>query len=166
MSEPKNNRGRSKQDYATPRDFIGAVVERFGTITFDLAASPGNHVAPAFLSEAQDALTYNWGDVAANWGGNLWLNPPYGNITKWVAKTESLLCPPREWSKGRLLMLVPASVGSNWYADHVHGKASVYFLRPRLTFVGCIAPFPKDLMLLGFGKPPKSVEAPECWRWK
>lgn len=43
MSGPRVTSGRgSSQDQATPEDFIGAVVRRYGSIEFDLAAHAGN----------------------------------------------------------------------------------------------------------------------------
>lgn len=60
MSGPRVTSGEdSKQDYATPADFIAAVERRFGTIQFDLAAHRGNHqheryFAPAVFIEKFD----------------------------------------------------------------------------------------------------------------
>ena len=59
-------------------------------------------------------------------------------------------------------MLVPASVGSCWFADHVFGKALVLPLRPRLVFVGETHPYPKDLMALAW----EGYAGFELWKWK
>ena len=81
-----------------------------------------------------------------NWyapGGLIWCNPPYGKIGPWVAMAAK--CPTP------VAVLIPAAVGTNWWADHVHGKAAIYLFRPRLTFQGHTAPYPKDLALLIYG---------------
>ena len=61
-----------------------------------------------------------------------------------------------------LLLLVPASVGSNWYAENIHGRALVLALSPRVRFVGHSGPFPKDLILAAYGK----ATGFDCWRWR
>lgn len=51
----------------------------------------------------------------------------------------------------KILMLVPASVGSNWYRDFVFRKAQTVFINGRIKFLGQMQPYPKDLMLCVFG---------------
>ena len=123
-----------------------------------------NHVTPCWSgpgsAKQPDSLLGAWWALPP---GLLWLNPPYANIAKWTEKCA-------RWraveagaaSEQRIALLVPASVGSNWFAEHVDGKALVIFLRPRLTFVGHVDPYPKDLLLAIYGLPPGY----ECWRWR
>jgi phage N-6-adenine-methyltransferase len=162
---PLQKPGRSKQDYATPRDFLDAVKLKFGVKTWawDLAATRDNSVCgyPNYYGpdrtpvECRDSLSCDWTKLR----GDLWLNPPYADIEPWAEKcatsTVYSFKPPR-----RIFLLVPASVGSNWWADHVHGKALVVFPRPRLSFDGK-APYPKDTSLIVFGEKPGY----ELWRW-
>jgi phage N-6-adenine-methyltransferase len=153
---PTIQRGRSKQDYGTPGEFIRAVEKRFGKIEFDLAASPENAKAERFYNgEVEDALKYAWGNI----GGNLWLNPPFADIEPWAAKCAE------HWERrdGFILFLTPASIGSNWFESHVRRHAYVLGLSPRMTFEGTTDPYPKDLMLsvYGFG-----LHGFGTWRWK
>jgi phage N-6-adenine-methyltransferase len=140
---PAQKPGKSKQDYETPREFIDAVVRRFGPFAIDLAASEANKKAPTFFGEADDSLSKPWAGLLIeeiDFVG--WLNPPFANLDKWAWKcaTESKLLHPR----AVITMLCPASVGTNWWAEHVDGSAAeVLLLRPRLTFVGCSDPYPK-----------------------
>ena len=147
-------RGRSRQDYQTPREFLDQVEGRFGKLTFDLAATQGNNVCPAYCGEESNSLSsdHSW----HKYGGLLWLNPPYNDIKPWAQK-----CALEADQGARILMLVPASVGAMWFALFVHGRAMVLFLHPRLSFDGRNA-YPKDLMLCcyGFG----TVYQP--WNWK
>ena len=60
MSGPSVSTDNSKQDYATPDEFMQAVVKRFGPISFDLAAHAGNkkharYFAPEFFYEVGTA---------------------------------------------------------------------------------------------------------------
>lgn len=155
---PAQRPHKSRQNYATPWEFVVAVEARFGPLAFDLAAEDGTckvrndpsaYFGPGGV--ARDSLAQDWTKLE----GNLWLNPPFGAIEEWARKCEESAREGR-----RILFLVPASVGTNWHANHIDGKARVYFLRPRLCFDG-IAPFPKDLMLVFYGDEPGY----ECWNW-
>lgn len=155
---PAQKPGRSKQDVQTPADFIAAVKRRFGISEFDidLAASPENAQAAMFYTKEINALKQPWRTKASGWG---WLNPEFSNIAPWVEKsfTESR-------KAARVLMLVPAGVGANWWRDWVHGKAFVLLLNGRLTFVGHTQPYPKDCALLVYG--PDVSAAYEVWTWR
>lgn len=145
-------RGASKQDYSTPDEFIAAVKNRFGLkrFDFDLAATPDNAKAKLFFDERKtDALKRDWTKLR----GELWLNPPFGNIAPWAQKcadtagrSASHFFWPFGWPNRRIYFLVPAAVGSNWFAAHVHERARVYFLNGRLSFDGK-NPYPKDCIL-------------------
>jgi len=151
------NRGRSKQDYATPKDFREAVIEKFGMPDIDLAGSSSNY----FCKHAYDCFTEKENSLTRHWhhlDGLCWLNPPFGNIEPWAAK-----CREENEKGARILFLVPASVGSFWFQTHIHGHAMVYFLRPRLCFDG-IAPFPKDAVLCHCDK--QIEPGYTCWKWK
>jgi hypothetical protein len=143
MTMPAQKPGASRQDYATPRKFIWAVETELGPILFDLAAHENNHVVPDYFGPgspyAEDALEANWTQLPS---GLLWLNPPYADIAPWARKAL--------FSGRRIAMLVPASVGSNWYWDYVAPYAQVSCLSPRLSFDGK-APYPKDLILAVYG---------------
>lgn len=148
------HRGTSEQDVQTPRELLSPIEDRFGSIQFDLAAS-GPNVCPRFYTPNDDALTCSWSD---NVRGLAWLNPPYSNIAPWAEKCAT------EMRKGaRILLLVPASVGANWFVEHVAPNAHVIELVGRVTFVGHKQPFPKDLVIAVFYG---SVTGRSSWRWK
>ena len=91
--------------------------------------------------------------------GNAWLNPEYRHIAPWAKK-----CAKTRLDRGaqKILLLVPASVGSNWFQRHCWEKSLVLLLNPRLTFVGHTHPYPKDLCLCVYGVAPGI----DIWRWK
>jgi phage N-6-adenine-methyltransferase len=158
MTEKKTGAGlakhRSNQNVATPVAFIGAVEERFGELQFDLAADSKNtRVTGAFFGEEQNALLQDWGALA----GNLWLNPPFSNIAPWAAK-----CAERRNDGRWTLFLVPASVGSNWFQEHVAPNAFVLELTDRIRFVGSKDHYPKDMILCCFGF---GVVGRAAWHW-
>lgn len=155
MSGAAHHRGESKQDYATPPEFIAAVKRRFGIRDFDhdLAASLENAKALRFFSEAVDSLAQDWSALR----GDLWLNPPFANIAPWARKCAESGCSIDR----RIFFLVPAAVGSNWHAQHVDGHALVLLLNGRISFDGK-GPYPKDCCLAIYGAAPGY----EVWRWK
>lgn len=152
---PAQKPGRSKQDYQTPACFLAAVKRRFGIQDFsiDLAASAENTVCRWYYSEADDALICPWTS-----SGLAWCNPPYARIEPWVEHACS------EAERGaRLVMLLPAAFGSNWYRDYAHDSAFTLALNGRLTFVGEPAPYIKDCMLLVYG--PDVAPGFDVWDW-
>jgi phage N-6-adenine-methyltransferase len=152
--------GRSKQDYGTPADFIAACERRFGPLTIDLACRTDNCKAPhgIYFDEGYDSLAETWGDKIGSGVG--WLNPPFADIAPWARRCSMV---GATLTTGRILMLTPASIGSNWFEEHVHGTAYVIGLSPRMTFEGASDPYPKDLMLTVFGG---GVRGFDTWRWK
>ncbi len=143
MAGASFNRGESRQDWETPPELIRAVERRFGEIGFDLAAGPTNAKGPAgkYFDQGVDSLSQEWPTRIV-----CWLNPPFGNTAKWVEKCAA------EAARGcRILILLPAAVGSNWFEQHIHRKAFVLVLNGRVTFVGAEGPYPKDLMLCAYG---------------
>lgn len=156
---PKQRPGRSRQDYPTPSNFLDAAKHKFEVEKWviDLAADNNNKVVPQYYGKdsclGEDSLVENW----ASWKGNLWLNPPYGNIEPWVQKAYE----STQGGSNRIFVLVPASVGSNWFANWVFDKARVILLRPRISFDG-INPYPKDIMLLIYGQGWAEVR---LWDW-
>ena len=167
----------TKQDYGTPRVFLDAVEARFGALTFDLATDGTNAKAPRFFTEEENALSKNWALELEP--GNWWLNPPFNDIATWAAKCtiEIEACgkfAAHLQGDTKIFFLTPASIGSNWFADHVHGRAVVLGLSPRMTFdgtppnkkTGKIDPYPKDLMLSIFSARHFPIAGLDCWRWK
>ena len=160
---PVQKPGRSVQEVGTPRALLDAVEARFGRLVWDLAADESNHVTPGWSgpgSKVQyDSLVGPWWALPP---GLLWLNPPFANIADWAEKCACWRdIDAGSAMKQRIALLVLASVGTNWFAEHVDGRALVLFLRPRLTFVGHVDPYPKDLLLAIYGLPPGY----ECWKW-
>lgn len=153
---PKQKPGNSRQCYRTPTEFINAVEDRFGTLTFDLAATEKNAIAEEYFTRRTNALAKN-----TIWprSGNIWLNPPFLRIDPWIKRVcqHSHVLKP----KSRILVLLPAGVGTNWFWEWVWQKANVEVLKPRLSF-SSKGPYPKDLILCTY---PKVKTLPDLSRW-
>lgn len=176
MTMPVQRPGKSKQNYQTPIELLKAIKLRFKIDEFawDLAADKENTVVPTFFpgqsqleqkryyNEADDSLTQSWTK-----GGWNWCNPPYADIEPWVAKAA------REAQAGaQTVMLVPASVGSNYWRIWVEPYAYQSFLNGRLCFIpdwqaqGFKSPplYPKDCALLLYT--PWGFIGHEIWNWR
>lgn len=167
---PAQKPGQSKQDYATPMELIQAVEKRFGAIVHDLCAHEQNKRVASYYSKEQDCFKQAWGHDFVR--GNLWGNPEFGGgfIARFM---EKAYVESRSGREGLIIVLTPASIGAEWFAEHVEGKAKVIGLRPRLSFDG-INPYPKDTMLSVYGRDTsepqgssiKYLSGFETWRWK
>lgn len=149
----------SKQDYRTPPEFIDAVRRRFGPPGWDLAASHGDEIdlVAGYFTPETDSLAQCWRRLPSVCAV-AWLNPPFRNIRPWVRKLDEECQYLRRWT----LLLVPASMGSGWWREHVMGKCMVFGI-PRLTFVGETAAYPKDLALCAYGY---GVHGTGYWDWR
>lgn len=166
-SGPTIKRGQSSGDIWTPQVFIDAVEKRFGPITIDLAASgPQSAKASIFITPEQDSLKQDWAAMLN--GGLGWDNCPYSNITPW-AKYHA----EQSLRGAETLLLVPASVGSNWYWNHVEPWADVYSVG-RMVFNNCFdkhgelvtTVYPKDLILAHYYADAHERSKMRRWLWK
>jgi phage N-6-adenine-methyltransferase len=164
MSAKVSSGKDSKQNYGTPWDFVLRVQKAWGIphFDYDLAADGQNAKGTVWIDKERDSLAQDWSRLR----GKLWLNPPYADIAPWVEK-----CYRSTREPGRnIFVLIPASVGSNWYRDWVHTKCDVYFLNPRLKFDGATSLYPRDLMLCVYGgmdeDEVKDMHPPSVWNWK
>lgn len=156
MVMPLQKPGYSKQDYGTPPELLAAVRQILSIKQFciDLAASEANAVCPLYYSKENSAFEHEW-DHVVGWA---WCNPEFGEITPWVQKASE--------SRGSIAMLVPASVGSNWWRDYVHEQAYVLFLNGRIRFVGAIDQYPKDCAILLYNPPLRWRGYYQVWTWR
>lgn len=155
MGGPSINRAESSGNIWTPWSFIHAAEARFGKIYMDLAASEVSRKSPIYyFDERENSLIQKWhrAGIAEPDGTSrlLWLNPPYSNIAPWAEK-----CAVESQQGGKILFLVPASIGSNWFEQSVWPYANTYSIG-RLIFDNCFdrktgqlvrTVYPKDLIL-------------------
>ena len=89
------------------------------------------------------------------------MNPPYTDIGPWARK-----CRETKDAGGQVALLVPTSVGANWFRDHVDGHAHVLYLNGRLAFMPDQPTwlFPKDCLLALYS--PALAPGSEVWDWR
>lgn len=164
---PRQKPHCSKQDYGTPPELLTAIRNRLRIDEFavDLAASKDNAVCRCFYDESYDSLKRSRDWAVDGWA---WLNPPFANITSWVSKA---LHESTNYG-AHVVMLTPASPGSNWWRDYVEPYAYVSYLNGRFVFVGTPNNpktgkpdvYPKDCALLFYT--PWGFRGSEVWNWR
>jgi phage N-6-adenine-methyltransferase len=130
------NRPNAPQSYRTPPALLAAIEARYGKVEFDAACTDENAVAElGFFYPEYDALAIDWNEALFNPRRHpqqepplVFDNPPFGQSGKFAAKHASY--------RGRSILLCQAAVDSRWFAEHVHGKAMVHPLTPRVPFLG------------------------------
>lgn len=159
---PKQNPGKSKQDYCTPPEFLEALKKKLNIeeFTLDVAASVENAVAKRFYTEAEDGLIQPW--ACRGW---VFCNPPFADIEPWVKKAKKEAYDSYVWSA----ILVPASTGANWWRDYVHLPSRPIFLNGRLAFMPDKPKwlYPKDCAVLLYGDGGLAIDTPySIWDWR
>jgi hypothetical protein len=97
-------------DFYTHPVLIEAATKAMGSIDLD----------PASCREANTVVgaTQYWGfrenGLLQEWGGNVWLNPPFGNWAEWVPKTIA------EWKSGRIAQMCVLSSSRVSTAQQFH----------------------------------------------
>ena len=124
----KHNSGPHVEDWGTPQALFEKLDARF-QFDLDPCASNGEIAkAPLFFTPEDDGLKQTW-------VGNVFLNPPWGKgspIKNWLIKAGQEL---QAGHCNRVVALLPASVGTNWFNDYVMPYAAhIYFVRGRLAF--------------------------------
>lgn len=149
MALKPDNRHTSNQVVGTPSHVLDDVEAWYGSIGIDLAALPENAVAELYYTPEDDSLS-----DACPWSGFLathevaWCNPPFNMFRQFTTKAAATVHAEPD---AAIVMLTLASLSSNWWRDNVHERAVVQPV-PRIQFVGHDYPFPKDLVLLLYGR--------------
>lgn len=158
----------SKNDeWETPKELFERL-NRLFSFTLDPAATHENHLCSKYFVQEEDGLKQSWA------GETVFVNPPYSQIGKWVAKAAE----EADKEKTLVVMLMPARTDTKYFADVIMKKAQkIWFIKGRLKFVNQVirnytgkdkvfpAPFPSMLVLF-CGKQPWDDENPEIALWE
>jgi len=142
----------SKSDeWETPLEFYNKLNKRF-KFTLDPCATHENHKCEKYYTIEDDGLSKSWCDET------VFVNPPYGDIAKWVKKAyyESTQ------NGATVVMLIPSRTDTKYWHDYIMSSASaIYFIKGRLKFKNKViadytgktdvspAPFPSVVVVFG-----------------
>ena len=125
-------------EWETPQGIFDQYDREF-EFTLDPCASPENHKCPIYYTKDDDGLAQDWG------GWRVWCNPPYSNVSEWVAKAFY------ETKKDNtiVVMLLPSRTDTKYFHDYIYGRSEIRFVKGRLRFndSNVNAPFPSMIVI-------------------
>ena len=116
--------------WATPGWLLDRLHSVFGRFDLDpCSATKDRRLARV---KARTYFTATDDGLSLPWSGTVFLNPPYGRELRfWSAKART------EFELGNaktVIALVPARTDTGWWHNDIAGKASIFFLKGRLSF--------------------------------
>lgn len=136
----------NSEEWGTPQELFNRLNEEFN-FTLDICASEENAKCPKYYTKEEDALKQEWGGV-------IWMNPPYGRrIGNWVKKAKETA----RQGKATVVCLLPARTDTAWWHDYVMKANEIRLIRGRLRFGDGkgSAPFPSAIVVFKKGLAPK-----------
>jgi phage N-6-adenine-methyltransferase len=133
----RNDTETRREGWGTPQDMFDALDSVFN-FKVDLCADHRNHKCELYITEGIDLMSPGAEDAIDIFSGEddyLWINPPYksrGGTGKYVQRAIDVA-----GSRG-LVCLIPASVGSKWWLDHVWLNFDVFIFPRRFNFEGAL----------------------------
>ena len=133
----------SKSDeWSTPDDFFQMLDSEFH-FNLDPCATPENHKCEKYYTKEQNGLTKPWG------GLNVFCNPPYSQVGKWVQKA---------WEECRnentvVVLLIPSRTDTKYFHDYIWHRSEIRFVNKRLKFGNSKNPAPFPSMVVIFRGP-------------
>lgn len=132
----------NSEEWGTPQKFFNRLNEEFN-FTLDICASKENAKCPKYYTKEEDALKKEW-------GGIIWMNPPYGRqIGNWVKKARDAA----QQGTATVVCLLPARTDTAWWHDYVMKANEIRLIRGRLKFGDGkgSAPFPSAIVVFKKG---------------
>lgn len=120
-------------EWETPQGLYNELNAEFN-FNLDPCATKETAKCANWYSKEQDGLKMEWGGV-------LFVNPPYSQIKNWVAKAAN--------SKATVVMLIPARTDTRWFHEFIYHKTEIRFIKGRLKFSNSknSAPFPSMIVI-------------------
>jgi len=146
-------------EWETPKELFRKLDQEFN-FTLDACASDFNHKCDFYFTRDDNALNLKW-------VGNVFCNPPYSEIGKFVKKayTEVL-----NGNAEIVVLLCFSKTETRWFHDYILGKAEIRFIKGRLAFEmggksGNKAPFGSMLVIWRKGQLPKTTDLRQFLTW-
>lgn len=140
-------KGKKKQTYQTPDDFLD-LVRKVDPIMLDPCADPKRQFAVENVTEV-DGYTFELDWAHYSKGGLAYANPPYKYMRPWIEK-----CILEAKDGIQLILLAASKTGTNWFRDAWNNANAVCFWNGRITFYGCKDPAYFDSVVFYWGKQP------------
>jgi phage N-6-adenine-methyltransferase len=106
----------------------------------DAAATETNRKCANYNDIAHDGLEYDW-----SWFDSVFINPPYSEPEKWVAKAETTA------ASTRIVMLLRGDTSTAFFHNLCESAQYIHFYRGRLHFNDGKVPAPFASIIAVFG---------------
>lgn len=118
-------------EHDTPLSFFAPIAKAVGGFDVDPAASPTSELADVNYTKEDDGLTQDW-------TGNVWLNPPYSDVSEWLDRVDTEMNTSRLDDSGPdlLVALVFARTSTRWFHNYATTADLLCFVKGRLKFGG------------------------------
>ena len=112
----------NSEEWGTPQELFNRLNKEFN-FTIDICASKENTKCPKYYTKEEDALKQEWGGV-------IWMNPPYGRqIGNWVKKAKEIA----RQGKATVVCLLPARTDTAWWHDYVMKANEIRLIKVALN---------------------------------
>jgi phage N-6-adenine-methyltransferase len=133
-------------EWGTPPEFFSKLNKKF-RFTLDPCCTPTTAKCEKYYTREDDGLSQSWENEV------VFVNPPYGDISKWVKKSYE----ESTHSNATVVMLIPSRTDTKYWHDYVMQASAIYFIKGRLKFTNGndkqnAAPFPSALVVFDMGK--------------
>lgn len=117
-----------QNEWYTPSEYIEAARRTMGSIDLDPATS---EIANQIVCAGQ-IFTASDNGLSREWGGNIWLNPPYSQpeISQFADKVTSEF-----WRIGQICVLVNNATETAWFQTLLSVATSICLVRGRVKFL-------------------------------
>lgn len=133
ISRPSPIDEKETDCYRTPPWLIDGVINRYGMITIDVAASSANAVAPVYYTREDDAIAQSWYSepTAQDARRSLaWCNPPYSAQSAFVRKAIE-----ENGAGCSSVLLVSSFLSDRWWEKVDRSAAEILFITGRVQFL-------------------------------
>lgn len=134
-------------EWGTPPDFFARLNKKFN-FTLDPCCTVNTAKCEKYFTREDDGLSKSWANEV------VFVNPPYGDISKWVKKAYE----ESTQSNATVVMLIPSRTDTRYWHDYImEGANMIYFVKGRLKFTNHndkqnAAPFPSAVVVFDSGK--------------
>jgi site-specific DNA-methyltransferase (adenine-specific) len=111
------------QEWETPSEVFGKLNQEFH-FDLDPCATKENAKCPRFYTKTEDGLKQDW-------FGNVFVNPPFREVAKWVEKAYNEV---RNRKAETVVLLIAARTDTRWFHKYLLSKAALRFVKGRLTY--------------------------------
>ena len=133
-------------EWGTPEDFFAKLNKKF-KFTLDPCCTASTAKCEKYYTREDDGLSRSWKNEV------VFVNPPYGDISKWVKKAYE----ESNHNNATVVMLIPSRTDTKYWHEYVMKADAIYFIKGRLKFTNGndkqnSAPFPSALVVFDMGK--------------